>query len=96
MQEKVMDNSAEIYAKQGLGQRIGFGSRPALMIIDMQNDFCDADAPSTLFPLIQSIIDPIRQLAAGARARNVPVIYSQGLVAAAPQDEKSQPWSCPD
>ena len=77
-----MDNSAEIYAKQGLGQRIGFGSRPALLIIDMQNDFCDADAPSTLFPLIQSIIDPIRQLAAGARARNVPVIYSQGLVAA--------------
>ena len=77
-----MDNSAEIYAKQGLGQRIGFGSRPALMIIDMQNDFCDADAPSTLFPLIQSIIDPIRQLAAEARARNVPVIYSQGLVAA--------------
>jgi nicotinamidase-related amidase len=82
MQGNVMDNSAEIYAKQGLGQRIGFGSRPALLIIDMQNDFCDADAPSTLFPLIQSIIDPIRQLAAGARARNVPVIYSQGLVAA--------------
>ena len=77
-----MDNSAEIYAKQGLGQRIGFGSRPALLIIDMQNDFCDADAPSTLCPLIQSIIDPIRQLAAEARARNVPVIYSQGLVAA--------------
>ena len=82
MQGNVMDNSAEIYAKQGLGQRIGFGSRPALLIIDMQNDFCDADAPSTLFPLIQSIIDPIRQLAAEARARNVPVIYSQGLVAA--------------
>ena len=82
MQGNVMDNSAEIYAKQGLGQRIGFGSRPALLIIDMQNDFCDADAPSTLFPRIQSIIDPIRLLAAEARARNVPVIYSQGLVAA--------------
>ena len=77
-----MDNSAKIYAKQWLGQRIGFGSRPALLIIDMQNDFCDPDAPSTLFPRIQSIIDPIRQLAAEARARNVPVIYSQGLVAA--------------
>ena len=77
-----MDDSVEIYAKQGLGQKIGFGAKPALLIVDMQNDFCDADAPSTLFPSIQSTIEPIRQLAAAARAKNVPVIYTQGLVAA--------------
>ncbi len=77
-----MDDSVEIYAKQGLGQKIGFGEKPALLIVDMQNDFCDADAPSTLFPSIQSTIEPIRQLAAAARAKNVPVIYTQGLVAA--------------
>ena len=27
------------YAREGLGQRIGFGKRPAVLVIDMQNDF---------------------------------------------------------
>jgi maleamate amidohydrolase len=77
-----MSESVELYAKQGMGQKIGFGAKPALLIVDMQNDFCDADAPSTLYPSIMSSIEPIKQLAAAARARKVPVIYTQGLVAA--------------
>jgi len=77
-----MSESVELYAKQGMGQKIGFGAKPALLIVDMQNDFCDADAPSTLYPSIMSTIEPIKQLAAAARARKVPVIYTQGLVAA--------------
>lgn len=74
--------SNEVYARQGLGQRIGFGERPALLIIDMQNDFCDKDAPTTLYPSIQSTYEPIKRLSVAARNRKVPVIYSQGLVAA--------------
>lgn len=74
--------SNEVYARQGLGQRIGFGERPALLIIDMQNDFCDKDAPTTLYPSIQSTYEPIKRLSVAARKRKVPVIYSQGLVAA--------------
>ena len=77
-----MSESVELYAKQGMGQKIGFGAKPALLIVDMQNDFCDADAPSTLYPPIMSTVEPIKQLAAAARARKVPVIYTQGLVAA--------------
>ena len=34
----------EVYARQGMGQRIGFGERPAILLIDMQNDCCDPDA----------------------------------------------------
>ena len=77
-----MSESVELYAKQGMGQKIGFGAKPALLIVDMQNDFCDADAPSTLYPSIMSTVEPIKQLAAAARTRKVPVIYTQGLVAA--------------
>jgi nicotinamidase-related amidase len=77
-----MNDSIDLYAKQGMGQKIGFGAKPALLIVDMQNDFCDADAPSTLYPSILSTIEPIKQLAVVARAKNVPVIYTQGLVAA--------------
>jgi maleamate amidohydrolase len=73
--------SNEVYAVQGMGQRIGFGRRPAVLLIDMQNDFCDPQAPTTLYPSIQSTYDPIKNLSRAARERDVPVIYTQGLVA---------------
>lgn len=76
------DESNRVYAHQGMGQRLGFGKRPAVLLIDMQNDFCDPDAPTTLFPSIVSTYDPIKRLAAAARAKKVPVIYTRGLVAA--------------
>lgn len=75
-------SSTEVYQQHGMGQRIGFGERPAVLIIDMQHDFCDPDAPTTLWPSIGTTYEPTRQLAARARPRRVPVIYTQGLVAA--------------
>ena len=74
--------SEVVYARQGMGQRIGFGKRPAVLIIDMQNDFCDRDAPTSLYPSILAIYEPIKLLARTARRKGVPVIYTQGLVAA--------------
>ena len=71
-----------LYGQQGMGQRIGFGERPAVLVIDMQNDFCDPDAPTTLWPSIGETFEPIRRLCAAARERQIPVIYTQGLVAA--------------
>ncbi len=71
-----------LYRQQGMGQRIGFGARPAVLVIDMQNDFCDPDAPTTLWPSIGATFEPIRRLCAAARERRIPVIYTQGLVAA--------------
>jgi maleamate amidohydrolase len=81
MAEETTD-SEQLYAKQGMGQRIGFGQRPAVLVIDMQHDFCDPDAPTTLWPSIGSTLEPIKQLCADARARRLAVFYTQGLVAA--------------
>lgn len=75
-------DSEKLYRQQGLGQRIGFGESPAVLIIDMQHDFCDPDAPTTLWPSIGTTYEPIDRLANAARARRRPVIYTQGLVAA--------------
>jgi nicotinamidase-related amidase len=72
----------EVYEEQGWGRRIGFGRTPAVLVIDMQNDFCDPDAPTTLAPQIGETIEPIRRLCEAARTRGVPVIYTVGLVAA--------------
>jgi nicotinamidase-related amidase len=79
---KIDATSEEVYARQGMGQRLGFGERPAVLIIDMQNDFCDKDAPTSLYPSIIATYEPIKLLAKKARQKSVPVIYTQGLVAA--------------
>lgn len=71
-----------LYREQGMGLRIPPGERPAVLIIDMQNDFCDAEAPTTLWPSIGQTFEPIRRLCTKAREQNIPVIYTQGLVAA--------------
>jgi maleamate amidohydrolase len=74
--------SNEVYARQGMGRRIGFGERPAVLIVDMQNDFCAAEAPTSLYPGICATYEPIKRLSCFARESSVPVIYTQGLVAA--------------
>lgn len=35
------DDAAEIYARSGIGHRVGFGRRPALVVVDLQNGFTD-------------------------------------------------------
>ena len=52
------ETSDALYRAQGMGQQIGFGKRPAILIIDMQHDFCDPDAPTTLWPSIQTTYGP--------------------------------------
>jgi nicotinamidase-related amidase len=71
-----------LYRDQGMGLRIPPGERPAVLVIDMQHDFCDPDAPTTLWPSIGTTYEPIKQLCAAARDCGAPVIYTQGLVAA--------------
>jgi maleamate amidohydrolase len=69
------------YRAQGFGvERIGFGERPAVLIVDMQNDFVDPDAPSTCAPSAEEAIPYIHRLLTAARGAGVPVFYTQGLV----------------
>jgi maleamate amidohydrolase len=75
-------STQSLYREQGMGLRIPPGARPAVLVIDMQYDFCDPDAPTTLWPSIGQTFDPIKRLCSAAREQDVPVIYTQGLVAA--------------
>jgi maleamate amidohydrolase len=75
------DETRRRYREQGFAeQRVGFGDRPALLIIDMQHDFVDPDAPSTCAPLAQQALPAIRRLLGGARDAGIPVYFSQGIV----------------
>ena len=58
-----------LYSEQGMGMRIPPGERPAVLVVDMQYDFCDPDAPTTLWPSIGQTYEPIKRLCATARQR---------------------------
>lgn len=70
------------YAAQGWGTaRVGFGSRPALVVVDMQWDFVDPASPSTCAPIAVDRLPAIRRLLEASRRAGIPVFFSQGLVA---------------
>lgn len=82
MGDPVDKATRDVYQTQGWGtSRIGFGERPALLIVDMQVDFVDPNAPSTCSPIAQERLPDIRRLLDGARAAGIPVFFSQGLIA---------------
>ena len=71
----------EFSKRQGFGlDRIGFGAKPAIIVVDMQKDFIDEDAPSTCHPSTTEIIPYIQRLLAMARGKKIPIFYTQGIV----------------
>ncbi len=83
------ERDRQVFSTSGYGARQGFGKRPALLIIDVNYNFC-GDRPE---PILQSIkrwrnscgedawqgVRAIRRLLDAGRARNLPVIYTTGV-----------------
>lgn len=66
----------EIYARFGIGtQRVGFGNKVTVLVIDMQNDFFDDDAPTG--GVETAAHGPIAKLLEAARRQGIHVVYSQ-------------------
>ncbi len=68
------DKDLEVYKKQGLGARMGFGKKPALVIVDFINGFNDPDAFGG--GNIQDAIDNTEVLLAKARHLGLPIAYT--------------------
>jgi nicotinamidase-related amidase len=78
-----------VFASAGFGARMGFGKRPALVVIDVNYDFC-GDRPE---PILESIkrwplscgeeawsgVAAIRGLIDAAHEKRIPVIYTTGI-----------------
>ena len=64
----------ESFKARGFGIKIGFGERPALIVIDMLKGFTDPNMP--LGASLDSQIEAQQPLIAVAHERNIPVIYS--------------------
>jgi maleamate amidohydrolase len=66
---------------------MGFGERPALLIVDMQNDFVDPNAQTNAAGSAHAAIPHIQRLRDVCRELGVPVLYSRGIVHPSRVDE---------
>ena len=67
-------DTEQFYRARGFGTRVGYGERPALLVIDMARAFCD---PSFKVGCDQTpTVEAIAQLLSAARAGAVPVYYT--------------------
>lgn len=62
------------FRSKGLAGRVGFGSRPALLVVDMIRGFTDPKSPLSA-PLDEQII-VVQRLLDAARARQLPIFFS--------------------
>ena len=96
------ERDKQVFAAAGYARRQGFGGRPAVMVIDVNYNFC-GDRPE---PILESIkrwrnscgaeawdgVAAIAKLLAAARARGLPVIYSTGAGRDDGWDRKAWAW----
>ena len=73
--EVVFRANSQIYASRGFQRRIGFGTRPALIVIDMANAWT---RPGHAFSCagMDDIIPANQALIEGFRARDLPVVFT--------------------
>lgn len=67
-------NGPDHYAEDVFGHRIGFGERPALLVVDMIKAFADP-----AFPFGFDLADVLRstcQLLASVRAKHIPIVFT--------------------
>jgi nicotinamidase-related amidase len=65
---------AAFFAERGFGQRLGFGERPALAVIDFLNAFTDPAMP--LGSNLDREIAATREVLAAARQASIPIYYT--------------------
>jgi maleamate amidohydrolase len=96
------ERDKQVFAAAGYGARAGFGNRPALLVIDVNYNFCGDRAE----PILESIkrwrnacgaeawdgVARIRELIDVAHAQGVPVIYTTGVRRLDNWDSGSWSW----
>ncbi len=73
--ETIFAADSEIYQTRGFQRRIGFGTRPALLIIDLANAWTKPGHNFTCDNM-DVIIPANQQLLAAARKKRIPIVYT--------------------
>lgn len=72
--EQELESIQRVYEERGLGHRVGFGERPAIVVVDLIRGFTSGDSPLGA-DVPDTIAANLRLLTAGRDAR-VPVFFS--------------------
>ncbi|MDX6538795.1 MAG: maleamate amidohydrolase [Gaiellales bacterium] len=73
--EKIFNADTGIYAQRGFQRRVGYGTRPALVHIDLANAWT---RPGHAFSCggMDTIIPSVQQLNEAGRAKGIPIVYT--------------------
>ena len=74
MTQQIPPSDAEFFRQRGFGLKIGFGERPALLVIDMLKAFTNPQM--MLGANLDKEIEAIKPLLAISRERDIPIIFS--------------------
>lgn len=66
---------SEDYQRAGFGSRLGFGTREALLVVDVCQAYLDPDSP--LYAGVEAAASSVGRLVEGARAAGVPVVWTR-------------------
>jgi nicotinamidase-related amidase len=72
---KVFSADSDLYRGRGFMRRVGFGERPALVVIDLANAWTRPGNPFSCDGM-DVIIPGVQRLLAASRAKDVPVVYT--------------------
>jgi maleamate amidohydrolase len=65
----------DLYTEAGYrGRQVGFGSRPAVLVVDFQKAVTDPGSPMGRSPLVQSAVESTARLLGEARHAGLPVV----------------------
>lgn len=82
------ERDKKVYEQSGYGKRGGFGTRPALFVIDVQYNFCGDEPGQSIFDGLKTYrthcgeagwrsVSHTERLLRVAREKNIPVFYTQ-------------------
>lgn len=73
-----IDSLRRAYAARGWGRRVGFGKRPAIVVIDLALGWTEPDAPAG--SKLDAVVEATATLLNAARAVRVPIYFTTGHV----------------
>lgn len=63
------------YREHGFGGELGFGSAPALIVVDVVNTYFNRN--SAMFASVENILDPAKKLLQGFRTAGLPIVFTR-------------------
>lgn len=72
--EVLRDDAAKLYRKKGFQSRVGFGERPAILVIDLALAWTDRKYP--LGSNLDSVVKSTNEILGLARRKKIPVIFT--------------------